>query len=141
MEESEIQTLLQHFSQSSNALKKVTKRLVALQTLAQELQDTAVAFEAGRPLEPLLELLERHQGSFASLQEAVAQLHRGQEEALVLARQQEQRQDALEESQARLGQELAACRELLAQSLQGQQELLALLAPAAEEELRQQDQA
>ena len=80
MEETEIQVLLHQFSQSSNALKKVTKRIIALQTLAQELQDAASAFEEEQPMEAVVEHLEKQLSSFVSVQSELKSLRQDQEE-------------------------------------------------------------
>ena len=86
MEETEIQVLLHQFSQSSNALKKVTKRIIALQTLAQELQDAASAFEEDQPMEAVVEHLERQLGSFVSVQSEIKSLRQDQDELQVQVR-------------------------------------------------------
>ncbi|WP_018702165.1 MULTISPECIES: hypothetical protein [Sporomusaceae] len=134
MEETEIQVLLHQFSQSSNALKKVTKRIIALQTLAQELQDAASAFEEEQPMEAVVEHLEKQLGSFVSVQSELKSLRQDQEELQGQMRLLEERVEALSRGQEELHQDVKECKSLLQESLAVQRAFLDRLPPAAEEE-------
>lgn len=133
MEETEIQVLLHQFSQSSNALKKVTKRIIALQTLAQELQDAASAFEEEQPMEAVVEQLERQVGSFVSIQSEIKSLRLDQEELQGQMRFLEEKVGELSRGQEALHQDVKECKSLLQESLAVQRALLDRLPPMADE--------
>ena len=134
MEETEIQVLLHQFSQSSNALKKVTKRIIALQTLAQELQEAASAFEEEQPMEAVVEHLERQLGGLVSVQCELKSLRQKQDELQGQLCGVEEKIEGLNRGQAALEQDVKECKSLLQESVALQQALLDRLPPLPEED-------